>query len=182
MSSNLTAPTIPEHLNFCPPLALYCSGMGNGVQKSSPLLAHPVVYRMGVCQVACFAAVAGLIWLNEVYDLAAHFFGAAPSPGEWGQAGVLTVGVMGLGLVSLIPVHLVRRSASRNAITICSYCRRVQSEPDAWQRLEDYFAKHANGALSHGVCPDCRSRVMEDYRAGKKNAGARETIIPEMVA
>lgn len=51
-------------------------------------------------------------------------------------------------------------------LPICSYCKSVRDDENYWQKLETYFAKHADVKFSHGVCPDCY----------------RDVVIPEMAA
>ena len=45
-------------------------------------------------------------------------------------------------------------------LPICSYCRRIRDDGDAWVALESYVVRHSEADFSHGVCPDCvKSRV-----------------------
>lgn len=132
--------------------------------------------RVTAWQAACFFGVIALIWLNEVFDFQCKLFGAAPSPGEWGCAGFLTMGVTLLGACAVFPVYRQTNGARRRAVTVCSYCRKVQVDERAWEGMESFFSDRLHATLSHGVCPDCGERVMRDYRCGKKNAGAQEPI------
>jgi len=43
----------------------------------------------------------------------------------------------------------------RGIIPICSVCKEVQDEGDAWSRLEVYFWEHWGLEFSHGLCPKC---------------------------
>lgn len=48
-------------------------------------------------------------------------------------------------------------------LPICSYCKSVRDDKNYWQKLDTYFAKHADVQFSHGICPDCyRNVVMPD--------------------
>jgi hypothetical protein len=154
--------------------------MDTVVHSRKPASAANPLMRIAAWQVACFFGVIALIWLNEVFDLQCKLFGAAPSPGEWGCAGFLTMGVALLGACAVFPVYRQRSGARRRAVTVCSYCRKVQVNERAWDRMETFFSTHLHATLSHGVCPDCGERVMRDYRCGRKNAGARETIQSEI--
>jgi len=137
--------------------------------------------RIIAWQIACFFGVIVLIWLNEVFDLQSEMFVAPSSPGEWGRSGFLTIGVALLGAVAVFPVYRLGHGTAHRAVTICSYCSKVQVNERAWEKIETFFSKRLYARLSHGVCPDCGERVMRDYRSGKKNAGARETIRKESV-
>jgi hypothetical protein len=135
--------------------------------------------RIIVWQIVCFSGVIVLIWLNEMIDFQSKLFGAPSSPGEWGCAGFLTIGVMLLCAIAIFPVYRLGNGMVRRAVTICSYCGKVQANERAWKKIELFFAERMEARLSHGVCPDCGERVMRDYRCGKKNAGSRETIQSE---
>lgn len=148
-------------------------------QSRKPALAANPLLRTTAWQITCFFGVIALIWLNEVFDFQSKLFGALPSPGEWSCAGFLTMGVALLGACAVFPSYRYQNEARRRAVTICSYCRKVQINERAWEGMDSFFSGRLHATLSHGVCPDCGERVMRDYRCGKKNAGARETIQSE---
>jgi phosphoserine phosphatase RsbU/P len=54
----------------------------------------------------------------------------------------------------------------RTLLPICSYCKNVRDDQNYWQKLDTYFAKHADVQFSHGICPDCY----------------RDVVMPEMAA
>jgi DNA-binding response OmpR family regulator len=47
-------------------------------------------------------------------------------------------------------------------ISICSHCRRLRDDRDAYLQMESYFLKHAGVLFSHGVCPDCARKHYPD--------------------
>jgi sigma-B regulation protein RsbU (phosphoserine phosphatase) len=47
-------------------------------------------------------------------------------------------------------------------LPICCYCKKIRNDNDYWQQLEGYLAAHAEVRFSHGVCPDCLRRVIEE--------------------
>lgn len=46
-------------------------------------------------------------------------------------------------------------------LPICSYCKKVRDDTDYWLTVEQYFSRHTNTLLSHSVCPDCVTRILE---------------------
>lgn len=46
-------------------------------------------------------------------------------------------------------------------LPVCSYCKKVRSEENYWQRVENYLAEHADVVFSHGICPDCYRTVVQ---------------------
>jgi len=55
-------------------------------------------------------------------------------------------------------------------IPVCSYCRRVRKDDDAYQHMEAYITEHSGVRFSHGICPECELKHFPEY-AGKENRG-----------
>ena len=47
-------------------------------------------------------------------------------------------------------------------LPICSYCKKIRDDGNYWHRVESYIAGHANVRFSHGICPDCSSKLKSD--------------------
>lgn len=47
-------------------------------------------------------------------------------------------------------------------LPICSYCKKVRNEENYWQQVESYLSSHSEVKLTHGVCPDCYTKVMKE--------------------
>ncbi len=48
-------------------------------------------------------------------------------------------------------------------IPICASCKRIRDDRGAWNQLEAYLNAHSDATLSHGICPDCMTRLYPDY-------------------
>ncbi len=46
-------------------------------------------------------------------------------------------------------------------IPICADCKKIRDDKGFWNRLEDYFKKHADADFTHGLCPDCQIKFEE---------------------
>ena len=46
-------------------------------------------------------------------------------------------------------------------IPICSYCKKIRDEQQAWHQLETYISNHSEALFSHGICPHCFEKQME---------------------
>lgn len=54
----------------------------------------------------------------------------------------------------------------RGIIPICSYCKRIRDDKDAWNQIEFYVSQHTEAEFSHGICPEClKKQHAEDYDA-----------------
>jgi phosphoserine phosphatase RsbU/P len=47
-------------------------------------------------------------------------------------------------------------------LPICSYCKRIRSDQDYWEQVESYITVHTDAMFSHGICPSCLAKVMEE--------------------
>jgi PAS domain-containing protein len=58
----------------------------------------------------------------------------------------------------------------RRIIPICSVCKKVRNEKEAWQRVEAYFKGRWDIDFSHGLCPECLENEMKKLNdfSGKK--------------
>jgi sigma-B regulation protein RsbU (phosphoserine phosphatase) len=51
-------------------------------------------------------------------------------------------------------------------LPICAYCKRIRDDKNYWNQVETYLGEHADVQFSHGICPSCLDRVMNDEVAG----------------
>lgn len=61
-------------------------------------------------------------------------------------------------------------------LPICSYCKKIRNDQNYWQKVEGYISDHTDVEFSHGICPDCHCRVMDEVaerRKEKQNSEAR---------
>lgn len=50
----------------------------------------------------------------------------------------------------------------RGIIPICSYCKQIRDDQGMWKKLEAYIHEHSEAHFSHGICPDCYAKQMEE--------------------
>ena len=155
-------------LTFCLLMLSLMRPPGSGLPLRSPVLAIPLMYfilrnefwrQIGPALVLS----AGLIALRLT-----RLFG--PSLVDVG-ADVLAILVLNaLGVVTALArgkrdraIHAVvgELRMLRGIIPICSYCRKVRAEDGNWQQVEQYVDAHSDAAFSHGICPECLTKVYE---------------------
>ena len=49
-------------------------------------------------------------------------------------------------------------------LPMCSWCKKIRSDQGYWQQVEDYLSEHSEAEFTHGICPQCDSRVRESVR------------------
>ena len=47
-------------------------------------------------------------------------------------------------------------------LPICSYCKRIRSDQNYWEQVENYITEHSDARFSHGICPSCFDKVLDD--------------------
>ena len=67
-------------------------------------------------------------------------------------------------------IHVGRRTLELMAnikqltglLPICSYCKRIRSDHNYWEQVESYISAHTDAQFSHGICPPCLAKAMEE--------------------
>jgi len=56
-------------------------------------------------------------------------------------------------------------------LPICAYCKKIRSDTNYWQSIEAYLGERSQATFSHGICPDCREKIvkpeLERWRRGE---------------
>jgi YesN/AraC family two-component response regulator len=48
-------------------------------------------------------------------------------------------------------------------LPICSSCKKIRDDSGYWTQLERYFTEHSGVLFTHGLCPQCITRLYPDY-------------------
>lgn len=57
----------------------------------------------------------------------------------------------------------------KTLLPICMYCKRVRDDEDYWHQIESYIHTATGTDFSHGICPECYSRVSKEFDLVKKD-------------
>ncbi len=68
----------------------------------------------------------------------------------------------GDSLVLLIIEDIKDIADLQHMIVVCSECREVKDDKEAWSRMESYFKERWDLDFSHGLCPRCLDLKMEE--------------------
>lgn len=60
----------------------------------------------------------------------------------------------------------------KGLVPICSYCKKIRDDAGFWTQLEQVLATRTEAQLSHGICPDCATLVMEEFHAENRATSA----------
>src|SRR6266851_2894664 len=51
-------------------------------------------------------------------------------------------------------------------LPICTYCKRIRNDRNAWGSLEGFIEKRSEAQFSHGICPDCYKKHVQPQLDG----------------
>ncbi len=49
-------------------------------------------------------------------------------------------------------------------LPICAWCKRIKQPDSSWKSIEDYVTEYSDATFSHGVCPDCAKRLLDQQK------------------
>jgi hypothetical protein len=49
-------------------------------------------------------------------------------------------------------------------LPICARCKKIRNQQGEWEQLEAYIGQHSNTQFSHGYCPECTKKVLEEIK------------------
>ncbi len=44
-------------------------------------------------------------------------------------------------------------------LPICSHCKKIRNDQNYWQQVEGYISEHTDVQFSHGICPECLTKL-----------------------
>jgi GAF domain-containing protein len=47
-------------------------------------------------------------------------------------------------------------------LPICAYCKEIRNDEGYWQQVEAYVESHTDATFSHGICPKCSKKFLEE--------------------
>jgi phosphoserine phosphatase RsbU/P len=62
--------------------------------------------------------------------------------------------------VSQLEDALVKVKQLQGLLPICSYCKKIRDDQNYWSQVESYISERSGARFTHGICPDCRTRLM----------------------
>jgi phosphoserine phosphatase RsbU/P len=77
------------------------------------------------------------------------------------------VGERILGLQAELAAHvhelelaLANVKLLQGLLPICCYCKKIRNDQNYWQQVDTYIADHSEARFTHGICPECREKIV----------------------
>jgi len=55
----------------------------------------------------------------------------------------------------------------RGLMPICCSCKKVRDDDNYWSQIETYLSLHTDLTFSHGICPDCYKKTINEWNDNK---------------
>ena len=76
------------------------------------------------------------------------------------------------GRIRELQYALAKIHELQGLMPICSYCKKVRDDRNYWEQVESYISTRTGVQFSHGVCPQCYTKVI----AQLEKAGATADV------
>lgn len=115
--------------------------------------------RVLATEVAAFALVIALLWVDETCDFPAVVLGTHRTPVNWPESLFETAAVLALGGATLWGTRrvLARIRILEGFLPACAVCKRIR-RGSRWVPLEEFILDHTEARMTHGLCPECLER------------------------
>lgn len=64
-------------------------------------------------------------------------------------------------------------------LPICSKCKKIRDDQGYWKHVETYISLHSDVLFSHGYCPECATKAMDDLKIQLERDPLRSTSTEE---
>jgi hypothetical protein len=131
---------------------------------------HSFARQVIAYEIAAFAAVILLLWLDEIADLPSRLLGAEATPVNWRESlfESLIIAALCLAVIRLTRNLFQRMKYLEGLLPVCSACHRIRGEHGGWLPLESYILEQSDAKFTHGICPDCAEKLYPEYNPYKK--------------
>ena len=62
-------------------------------------------------------------------------------------------------------------------LAICCYCKKVRDEAGNWPDIETYLMQHSDASFTHGMCPECFTRLQQRIQAIEQAGAAAGSVV-----
>lgn len=123
-------------------------------------------------ELAGFAFVIVILWLDEIMDIPAVVFGGQATPINYTESLLETFLVAALAVIVVTMTNrlLERIQHLEGILPVCSFCKKIRVE-DQWVPIEVYIRDHSEVEFSHSLCPECR----EEHYGFLKNLKGKQS-------
>jgi PAS domain S-box-containing protein len=71
-------------------------------------------------------------------------------------------------LISELQEALARIKTLSGLLPICAWCKKIRDDKGYWTQVETYLKERSGAEFTHGICPECKSKVQKEVEDLKK--------------
>jgi len=75
-------------------------------------------------------------------------------------------------LIAELQEAIAQVKTLQGILPICSVCKKIRDDKDAWKQMETFISEHSKAVFSHGYCPDCAAKALQEAREFSRSEGA----------
>lgn len=110
-----------------------------------------------------FVTIVMVLWADKLFQIGQHLGVSEENTESYLEVSAKSGVVVLLWMFSAYKVYLIvsRLSYLESFLHVCAWCRKIEMK-NKWLTVEQHFAQQTGGKASHGICPDCASKVVEE--------------------
>lgn len=147
--------------------------------------ALPVVYAVPVTLAAWYSGQASGLWLALILPASRLAFELWFWPMQVAMDEALLTAMIRISTFTILALLTFRLSEHERALErdlavlqgllpLCSFCKSIKNTKSEWESLESYLESRSGAEFSHGICPDCSSRIEQIDATGRPVRTRRE--------
>jgi YesN/AraC family two-component response regulator len=74
-------------------------------------------------------------------------------------------------LITDLQKALTEIKTLQGILPICSVCKKIRDDAGSWKQMESYIRDHSEAEFSHGYCPECAQKAMQEFEEFNKKQG-----------
>lgn len=110
-----------------------------------------------------FVTIVMVLWADKLFQLGQHLGVSEENTESYLEVSAKSGVVVLLWMFSAYKVYLIvsRLSYLESFLHVCAWCRKIEVK-NKWLTVEQHFAQQTGGKASHGICPDCASKMAKE--------------------
>lgn len=113
-----------------------------------------------------FIALVSLVWALRANRIIEFILpGTRETEREWFGAWITTAAIFAIGIIVVVNTHQQQKRLLRGLIRVCAHCRKVHVEASEWQQIEDFISARTLVEFTHGICPECHQKLLQEMDA-----------------
>jgi len=72
-------------------------------------------------------------------------------------------------LIAQLQAALANVKSLTGLLPMCSWCKKIRDDEGSWSEIEVFVKQRSNADFTHGICPDCQSKIRKGFWMGAKD-------------